>query len=113
MQPLFPDYVISCDYDYIEHFLILASTIAGCISISAFTSLVGITIGITSSEMELKICARKLIIKKKKKKHNKVVLLAKSKLNNIEVLISKVLINSSVSHDEIVLKTMLNVLKKL
>ena len=111
MQPLFPDYVISCDYDYIEHFLILASTIAGCISISAFTSLVGITIGITSSEMELKICARKLIIKKKKKKHNKVVLLAKSKLNNIEVLISKVLINSSVSHDEIVLIN--NVLKKL
>ena len=111
LQPLFPDYVISCDYDYIEHFLILASTIAGCISISAFTSLVGITIGITSSEMELKICARKLIIKKKKKKHNKVVLLAKSKLNNIEVLISKVLINSSVSHDEIVLIN--NVLKKL
>ena len=111
MQPLFPDYVISCDYDYIEHFLILASTIAGCISISTFTSLVGITIGITSSEMELKICARKLIIKKKKKKHNKVVLLAKSKLNNIEVLISKVLINSSVSHDEIVLIN--NVLKKL
>ena len=111
LRPLFPDYVISCDYDYIEHFLILASTIAGCISISAFTSLVGITIGITSSEMELKICARKLIIKKKKKKHNKVVLLAKSKLNNIEVLISKVLINSSVSHDEIVLIN--NVLKKL
>ena len=111
MQPLFPDYVISCDYDYIEHFFILASTIAGCISISTFTSLVGITIGITSSEMELKICARKLIIKKKKKKHNKVVLLAKSKLNNIEVLISKVLINSSVSHDEIVLIN--NVLKKL
>ena len=111
LRPLFPDYVISCDYDYIEHFFILASTIAGCISISAFTSLVGITIGITSSEMELKICARKLIIKKKKKKHNKVVLLAKSKLNNIEVLISKVLINSSVSHDEIVLIN--NVLKKL
>ena len=111
LRPLFPDYVISCDYDYIEHFLILASTIAGCISISTFTSLVGITIGITSSEMELKICARKLIIKKKKKKHNKVVLLAKSKLNNIEVLISKVLINSSVSHDEIVLIN--NVLKKL
>ena len=111
LRPLFPDYVISCDYDYIEHFLILASTIAGCISISAFTSLVGITIGITSSEMELKICARNLIIKKKKKKHNKVVLLAKSKLNNIEVLISKVLINSSVSHDEIVLIN--NVLKKL
>ena len=32
--------------NYIEHFLILASTITGCISISAFASLVGIPIGI-------------------------------------------------------------------
>ena len=35
--------------NYIEHFLILASTITGCISISAFASLLGIPIGITSS----------------------------------------------------------------
>ena len=34
---------------YIEHFLILASTITGSISISAFASVVGIPIGITSS----------------------------------------------------------------
>ena len=38
---------------YIEHFLILSSTITGCISISAFDSLIGIPIGITSSA---KIC---------------------------------------------------------
>ena len=38
---------------YIEHFLNLASTITGCISISAFASLLGIPIGITSSEIEL------------------------------------------------------------
>ena len=42
---------------YIEHFLILASTITGCISISAFASLIGIPIGITSSGIGLKICA--------------------------------------------------------
>ena len=30
--------------NYIEHFLILASTITGCISISAFGSLIGIPI---------------------------------------------------------------------
>ena len=35
--------------NYIEQFLILASTITGCVSISAFASLVGIPIGITSS----------------------------------------------------------------
>ena len=41
------------------------------------------------------------IIKKKKKKHDKIVLLGKSKLNTIEVLISKVLIDSYISHDEL------------
>ena len=40
---------------------------------------------------------------KKKKKHDKIALLAKSKLNRIEVLISKSLIDSSISHDEFVL----------
>ena len=96
--------------NYIEHFLILASTITGCVSISAFASLIGIPIGITSSAIGLKICAitagikkYKSIIKKKKKKHDKIVLLAKSKLNSIEVLISKTLIDSNISHDEFVL----------
>ena len=37
--------------NYVEHFLILGSRITGCISISAFTSLVGIPIRITSSEI--------------------------------------------------------------
>ena len=45
----------------------------------------------------------KPIIKKKKKNHNKIVLLAKSKLNSIEVLISKALIDSVIGHDEFVL----------
>ena len=36
----------------------------------------------------------------KEKKHNKIVLLAKNKLNIIEVLISKALIDSNISHDE-------------
>ena len=52
--------------NYIEHFLILASTITGCVSISAFASLVGIPIGITSSTIGLIICA----ITARIKKHN-------------------------------------------
>ena len=103
--------------NYIEHFLILASTITGCVSISAFASLIGIPIGITSSAIGLKICAitagikkYKSLIKKKKKKHDKIVLLAKSKLNSTEVLIHKALIYSVISHDEFVL--IHNVLKK-
>ena len=102
--------------NYIENFLILASTITGCISTSAFASLLGIPIGITSSAIELKICAitagikkYKSITKKKKKKRDELVLLAKSKLNTIEVLISKALTDSNVSHDEFVLIN--NVLK--
>ena len=78
--------------------------------ISAFASLAGILIGITSSAIGLKICAiaagikkYKSIIKKKKKKHDKIVLLAKSKLNSIEVLVSKALIDSVISHEEFVL----------
>ena len=42
----------------------------------------------------------KSIIKKKKKKHNKTVFLAKDKLNTLEVLISKALINSFIRHDQ-------------
>ena len=86
---------------YIEHILILASSIAECISVSAFAYFTGIPIEITSSAIRLKICAiaagikkYKSIIKKKKKKHDKIVLLVKYKLNSIEVLISKALIDS-------------------
>ena len=69
--------------------------------------LVGIPIGITSSTVELNICTitagiKKYmsIIKKKEKKLDKIALLAKTKLNTIEVLISKDLIKSYIWHDE-------------
>ena len=103
--------------NYIEHFLILSSTITGCVFIFDFASLVGIPIGITSSAIGLKNCAittvikkYKSIIKKKKKKHDKIVLLAKSKLNRIEILISNSLVDSNISHDKFVLIN--NVLKE-
>ena len=94
--------------NYVELFLILASTITGCVSISVFASLLGIPIGITNSVKVLETCGivagiekYKSIIAKKKKKHDKIELLARSKLNSIEVLIS--LIDSNTSHDEFVL----------
>ena len=71
--------------NYIEHFLILASPNAGCISISAFASLLDIPIEIIISVIGLKNCAvaarmKKylLIIKKKKSNHDKIVLLVKN-----------------------------------
>ena len=42
--------------NYIDHSLIVISTITGCISFSVFASLVVILIGITSSAIGLKIC---------------------------------------------------------
>ena len=45
------------------------------------------------------------IINKKKKKHDQIVLLAKSKLNKITVLISKPLLDSNISPDEFTLIT--------
>ena len=57
--------------NYIEHFLILASTITGCILISAFTSLIRIPIRITSSAIGLKISAITARIKKYKSKIRK------------------------------------------
>ena len=96
--------------NYIEHFLILGSAVTGCVSISAFSSLVGIPIVITSSAVGLKICVitaaikkQKPIIKKKKNKPGKIVLLEKSKLNSTEFLISKALVDSLVIHDKFVM----------
>ena len=64
----------------IENFLILASTITGCISFSALASWLGIPIGIMSSLIGLKNCAitagikkYKLVIKKKKESRDKIV----------------------------------------
>ena len=72
--------------NYIDHLLVVNSTITGCVSISAFATLVGIPIEISSSAIGLKIFIitagikkYRTIIKKKKKKHDKIVLLAKCK----------------------------------
>ena len=93
--------------NYIEQSLMAVSTITVCVSIYVFLSLFGIPIGIASSTIRLKICVittgikrYKSTIKKKRKKHDKIVLWAKSELHSIEVLISKALIDSDISHDE-------------
>ena len=49
--------------NYIDHFFIAISKITGCVSISAFASLVGIPVGITSSTTGLKICVITAAIK--------------------------------------------------
>ena len=97
-----------CKYlNYVENLLILVPRTIGCISISVFASLVCAPVGITSSAAGLNICANiagikkyKSVIKKKKKKHDKILVLGKDKLNTIAVEIFKALIDSYISHDE-------------
>ena len=65
----------TCKYlNYVEHLLILDSTVNGCTSVSAFASLVAIPVAITISAEGLKTCVitagmkeYKSIIKKKRK----------------------------------------------
>ena len=71
--------------NYIDNSLIVISRITGCVSISAFVSLVGIPIGFTISTIGLKIFVitggikmYNSINKKNKKKHDKIILLTKS-----------------------------------
>ena len=79
---------------HVEHLLILALKTAGFVSISAFASLVCVFIGITSPAVGINICAitagiekYKSVITKTKKRHDKMVLLGKDKLDTIGVLI--------------------------
>ena len=92
--------------NYIKNTLIAIFTITCCVSISVFLFLIGIPMGIVSSTIGLKISVitagsknYKSIIKEKRKEHDKIVLLAKSKLTNIEVIVSKVSINSLIGYN--------------
>ena len=83
------------------------------VSIILFTSVVGTLIGIVSASLTLRFSLTTGMVKKllnitrnKKKKHDKVFMLAKSKLNSIETLISQALIDMDISHETLI--TILN-----
>ena len=80
-----------------------------CLNFCFYTSLVGVLFGIASSAVRMKIFAitagikkYKSVNKKKWKKYNEIVLLGKAKLDTTKLLISKVLIDSYISHGEFV-----------
>ena len=92
--------------------IVLSATSRG-ISIISFSSGIGVPVGITSASFSYVFSYTTGIIKKllkitrnKKKKHNKYVRFAKSKLNSIETLISQALIDLEISPEEF--KTILN-----
>ena len=97
--------------NYIEQILILASAITGFIWISAFSSFIGSSaVGLNIYEIAAGIKKFRSISKKKKNKHDKIILFAKYKLNSIEVLISRALIETKINQDKFVLIN--NVLKE-
>ena len=78
-------------FDYIDKILIILSTTSGGISIISFTSIIGVPAGIASTSFILIFSVITGIIKKllnitrsKKKNHDKILMLAKSKLNSIK-----------------------------
>ena len=83
------------------------STASGGISIISFTKVIGIPAVVISASPTLVFSLTTEIIKKllketrkKKKKHSKILMFAKSKLNSIESLMSQALIDLDISHEE-------------
>ena len=97
-------------FDYIDKILIILSTTSGGVLIISFTSIIGVPAGIASASFCLIFSVttginKKLLgtIRMKKKKHDKNLMLAKSKLNSIETLISQALDDMEISHEEFII----------
>ena len=94
-------------FDYIGKILIFLDATSGGVSIILFTSVVGAPVGIASAILPSIFSPTTGIIKKllsitrnKKEKHDKILMLAKTKLNIIETLISQALIDMEISHED-------------
>ena len=103
--------------DYFEKSLIVLSVTTGSISIASFATVIGAPVGMMSASFSLAFSITTGFVKKflktirnKKKKHNKIVMLARSKLNSIESKISEALINNEISHEDFM--TIINEEKK-
>ena len=95
-------------FDYIDKVLIVLSATTGGVSIISFTSIIGAPVGIASASFTIifslttGIAKRLLnITRKKKKKRDTILMLAKSILNSVETLIYQALIDMEISHEKI------------
>ena len=98
-------YIVS--FDYLDKIFIALSASFRTLSIASYASVVGTPAGIAGSSLTLiftigtgisKSLLR--VTKKRKKKQNKIIALAKNKLNTIETLLSSALNDSEISHKE-------------
>ena len=103
--------------DHFDKSLNVLSILSGSISIASFATVIGAPAGIIGASCGLIFSmtmgfAKKFLktIRNKKKKYNKIVMLARSKLNSIESKISEALINNEISHEDFM--TILNEEKK-
>ena len=104
-------------FDYLDKSLTVLSVATGSISIASFATAIGAPVGIMSASCSLAFSITTGFVKKflktirnKKKKHNKIVMLARSKLNSIENKISKALMDNEISHEDF--ETIINEEKK-
>ena len=98
-------YLVS--FDYLDKIFITLSASFGTLSIASYASVVGIPADITGASLTLVFTigtgiSKSLLklTKKRKKKHNKIIVLAKNKLNTIDTLLSSSLNDSERSHEE-------------
>ena len=97
-------------FEYIDKILIVLSATSGEVSIVSFTTIVGAPVEIASASFTLIFSIAKGIIKillkitrNKKELYDKILMLAKSKLNSVEKLISKALNDMEISHGEFII----------
>ena len=93
--------------DYFDKPLNVLSILADSISIASFATVIGAPAGIIEASCGLAFSITSRFMKKflkatrnKKKKHNKIVMVARSKLNNIESKIFKALMDNEISHKD-------------
>ena len=93
--------------DYFDKLLNVSSMLSGSISITSFATLIGTPSGIIGASCGFTFSITSGFVKKflkrirnKKKKHNKIVMLARGKLNCIESKISKALMDNEISYED-------------
>ena len=98
-------YLVS--FDYLDKIFITLSASFGTLSIASHAAVVGIPVGIAGSSLTLIFTigtgintSLLKVTKRRKKKHNKIIALAKSKLNMIDTLLSSALNDSKINHEE-------------
>ena len=94
-------------FDYADQLFMTLSVSFGTLSIVSHGTIVGIPVGTAGASLTVIFTVTTGIVKKllnitrkKKKKHNKIIALARSKLNIIETLICQALIDFEISHEE-------------